>query len=353
METQKLALTKLAASTWGITMKWARTVYTAAIRSAMVYGYSAWHRPAEAGAKAGRGLAPSLAATQSQCLRAISGAYRATPTRSLEAETYIPPIDLYLSKRLADFETDLANSPVAELIRTTSATLSRRLRNRRRPGRRPRTTSPAPPDPDSGRAKAAWARTWLPARPPQCPPEDWTPRKASAVALHREWAERWQADLDKANRRQRTFEPADASRPSKAACTKHRGLPKHLSAVITQMRTGKIGLQSFLFTRRVPGVLSPICPCGRGRETPYHVIAKCPIEEPRRARLRQAIGGRVIRTRRDFFQLTEHRDTAPALAKWLLGSGRLPEYRLAVAIAEDDREDTERAGTLASAGNAR
>ena len=32
------------------------------------------------------------------------GAYKTAPTRCLETEAWVPPLDLYLNKRLADFE---------------------------------------------------------------------------------------------------------------------------------------------------------------------------------------------------------------------------------------------------------
>ena len=35
------------------------------------------------------------------------GAYKTAPTRCLETEAWVPPLDLYLNKRLADFEARL------------------------------------------------------------------------------------------------------------------------------------------------------------------------------------------------------------------------------------------------------
>jgi len=49
------------------------------------------------------GPAVKLAKIQNKCLRAIAGAYKATPTSVLETETFIPPLDLYLNERLANF----------------------------------------------------------------------------------------------------------------------------------------------------------------------------------------------------------------------------------------------------------
>ena len=37
----------------------------------------------------------------------VAGAYKATPIRHLETETYTLPLDLYLNQRLADFEQRL------------------------------------------------------------------------------------------------------------------------------------------------------------------------------------------------------------------------------------------------------
>ena len=44
---------------------------------------------------------------QNRSLRIVAGAYKATPIRHLETETFTPPLDLYLNKRLADFEQRL------------------------------------------------------------------------------------------------------------------------------------------------------------------------------------------------------------------------------------------------------
>ena len=40
-----------------------------------------------------------------------------------------------------------------------------------------------------------------------------------------------------------------------------------------QMRTGRIRLRAFLFERRVPDVMTPVCACGDGREKARHEAA--------------------------------------------------------------------------------
>jgi hypothetical protein len=46
--------------------------------------------------------------------------------------------------------------------------------------------------------------------------------------------------------------------------------------VLTQLRTGKIGLSNFLYERRVPGVWSRRCACEEGPVTVRHVLLRCP-----------------------------------------------------------------------------
>jgi hypothetical protein len=61
-------------------------------------------------------MAAKLKSIQNKCLRVVAGAYRATPTRTLEVETHVPPIDHYLNSRLAAFQNKIANSEVGQLI---------------------------------------------------------------------------------------------------------------------------------------------------------------------------------------------------------------------------------------------
>ena len=56
----------------------------------------------------------------------------------------------------------------------------------------------------------------------------------------------------------------------------HAELPTPHSSLLTQIRTGKIGLAAFLYQRRVPNVESPACPCGWQWETAKHVVLNCP-----------------------------------------------------------------------------
>lgn len=52
-------------------------------------------------------------------------------------------------------------------------------------------------------------------------------------------------------------------------------LTKAEGSVLCQAQTEKVGLQKFLFQRKVPGIASPACPCGRGDQTATHLFVEC------------------------------------------------------------------------------
>ena len=60
--------------------------------------------------------------------------------------------------------------------------------------------------------------------------------------------------------------------PYRSALRLRGGLSKAQSSILTQVRTGKIGLAAFLCKRRVPGFPTPACGCGAQWETARHVV---------------------------------------------------------------------------------
>jgi hypothetical protein len=324
--TQQFALTRLAASAWGCSLLRAREVYTKVIRSAVAYGAGIWHHPTQRQAK---GIARNLATTQSQCLRVASGAYKATPVRFLEVETATPPLDLYLNKWVADFERRLERTGKGGLLQSICNRVATRLQQRRQRHRRRRPAAEPPqprPSLEYGEGRTNWAKAWS---------EDSIPE--DILWVH--WKRRWlQHPREPPGHRSA---PAPASQPvfSYDALKKHRHLLKHESSLLTQIRTGKVGLRAFLFERKVPDVASPRCPCGEAPETAAHLALDCRDLVQQREELRRLIAPKAMRTYRDFATATAKKKSARTLVRWLLSTGRFPEFRLAERYrAEADQE---------------
>ena len=64
-----------------------------------------------------------------------------------------------------------------------------------------------------------------------------------------------------------------SSTPSKGLLATRNKAPKALGSIITQMRTGKIGLRSYLW--RINRADTDECDCGRGAQTVRHIITEC------------------------------------------------------------------------------
>ena len=80
----------------------ARHIYQAVVRPALSYGAAVWHRHIGNASKP-KGIAAKLQKQQNQGLRTVLGAFKATPIRQLETESYVPPLDLWLNGRVARF----------------------------------------------------------------------------------------------------------------------------------------------------------------------------------------------------------------------------------------------------------
>ena len=109
--------------------------------------------------------------------------------------------------------------------------------------------------------------------------------------------------------------------PYKAAALRlHSDLPKPHSSLLTQIRTGKIGLAAFLHQRLVPGFDSPACACGWQWKTAKHILLNCPHFTRERWQLRQQISST------DFQQLTSDPRAATAVTTWFLHLDLLPQF---------------------------
>lgn len=152
MRSQVKALTRTTALTWGLPLEDTRRVYTMVIRPALTYGAVAWHQPQSLKRQPDQehrpiptakqlrlqGIAANLATIQNSCLRVVAGAYKATPITTLEAETYVPPLELYLDSvvarathRMREIEPERGAEIIAA-CRRVRRSLHRRGQNRRK-----------------------------------------------------------------------------------------------------------------------------------------------------------------------------------------------------------------------------
>jgi hypothetical protein len=249
MATQMLAFSKLAASAWGTSVPRARQVYAVVIRSVLAYKAPSWH-------KIGGGLkdlSKALTPTQNKCLQIMSGAYKATPTRYLESEMAMPPLDLYFDKWVADFESRIAVSGMAQLLRQMGARAAQMAAGSRRRGRRGQIRQLL----RDSRARAA--ANWVGGN------------KDTENTMLRKWRNRWKTAVATSGR----GVLAAHKKPDLANHKIYKNLYKHEASVFMQARTDCVGMAEFLFRRHVPNVLIPLCSCGRASETPEHMLLYC------------------------------------------------------------------------------
>jgi len=175
---------------------------------------------------------------------------------------------------------------------------------------------------------ATWAAQWAPG--------DTSPEEAAEQA----WRRRWQKEYHEATRQrpERHKEAADEPLFTEEAVRRHDGLRKVESSVLVQARTGKIGLRHFLFQRRVPEAVTPLCNCShQQRETAEHLVLRCDnVSEQQRTWLKER--AKPLRTSSDFTAALQCPERAELITRWILGTGRLREYRLAVEILDEERQ---------------
>ena len=99
-------------------------------------------------------------------------------------------------------------------------------------------------------------------------------RAGERQALKVREKERWKKDWEEGTkgRHLKELEPEPAPTWRK----RHAGRTKAQSALLIQLRTGKIGFQDFLYKRRVPEVLSRRYSCDTGAIIMRHVLLSYP-----------------------------------------------------------------------------
>jgi hypothetical protein len=122
--------------------------------------------------------------------------------------------------------------------------------------------------------------------------------------------------------------------PDPAVLQLQKGLQKAESTIIIQGRTGRIGLRHCLHKLGIVDFESSQCSCSAETETLWHVLLECPYEAERRLDLRKAQGGQL-----DYYRLLCSPKGAWIASKWMIQSGRIPQFQLAGSLLYKGEEN--------------
>jgi hypothetical protein len=132
------------------------------------------------------------------------------------------------------------------------------------------------------------------------------------------WDKRWTPYLRQTPEERKTPAHRDTRRTRSQL---HTTFSKATSALVTQIRTEKIGLNAFLTQQRVPGFTAS-CECGWQKQTAKHIILFCPNYTEERAKLFREAGTN------NYSQMLATTRGAKAAAQFLQRTGLLPQFQL-------------------------
>ena len=104
----------------------------------------------------------------------------------------------------------------------------------------------------------------------------------------------------------------------------HAGCGKAHSALLTQLRTGKIGFADFLYERKVPGVWSRRCACDQGAMTVRHVLLTCPKWRALREEELEPFFG-------DIKRILNTKEGVTAALRMILKTGLLEQFKMIIS----------------------
>jgi hypothetical protein len=317
------SLSRIGQSTWGLTLQQARLIYTAVVRPVLTYGAAIWANPNPQGDPSPSQLKP-LQKVHREAIRRAAGAYRATPTPVLEKEVSVAPLDLYMqSLRLRHRARSDKSRPLRALMaksrRAASGLLSDPSEQRLRQ--------------DNAMLRQA-GLTWT--------DEGWSPPGEGGVAtclkrwLKSRWEESWntyrEGRIMRSGVRNPVAPPALMNslfeEPGLACPTLYNKLTRAQASLLIQLRSEKIGFNNFLALQQVPEK-TPQCECGWHCQTPRHIVISCPLLNGRDTMWLQAGTS-------DYIAALGTRRGAAAVTNWLMGTGKLDQFRVAYRLENSD-----------------
>ncbi|KAI1006249.1 hypothetical protein K3495_g1966 [Podosphaera aphanis] len=117
-------------------------------------------------------------------------------------------------------------------------------------------------------------------------------KEAAKIAAFQEWESSWKQQKEKQQASHQA--PADPKtwgavnlfkdKRSDRLCMNYRGTPTEIyrnlnraqSSIAIQLRSEHVGLNSYLYCRKVPGVETPACQCGYLSQNVRHMVMTCP-----------------------------------------------------------------------------
>jgi ribonuclease HI len=154
-------------------------------------------------------------------------------------------------------------------------------------------------------------------KPPELHPLRSTLKTWAHKEANKAWETRWKTE--ERGRTSFRYTP----RPTKKVLQMHDGMSKRQSALLVQLRTEKIGLKDFLFTRRVPDATDANCPCQEGRQTVSHIMLRCRKFQQLR---RQELGD--IPERHNLRAILSERKAAAKAIKFMERTEILGQFRI-------------------------
>ncbi|KHJ33520.1 hypothetical protein EV44_g3676 [Erysiphe necator] len=167
-------------------------------------------------------------------------------------------------------------------------------------------------------------------------------KELGKMAAFREWESSWPHKHRNANLRHRAAADPDVWNAASYYIDKktgrqkmslkstpsnlHRHLKRAQSSVAMQIRSEHIGLKSYLYRRKVPGVNNQSCPCGYPSENVKHTVMACPLK----------VRGRTDVWRkaknRSFEAMISNPEDLGRITQWILDQGWFDQFRLAEVV---------------------
>jgi hypothetical protein len=145
---------------------------------------------------------------------------------------------------------------------------------------------------------------------------------AAKTVVRREAHLRWE----------RQWESTKASAPTKRSLRVYNGLRKAHPSVLTQMRTGRIGLNHF-YKIGLRG--SDWCGCDEGFQTPKHIALQCGLLSDLRGEMWRRIDRVGLKRREDFGTLVNEPKVAQYVADFMIKAGQPGQFQAVVPLQED------------------